>query len=177
VAKPDSIHGDPFGVNIKSRIFTSSLEWTTTSRLSINAGYNYQWINSKAIVDYFFNSVRHPSGNSLYIMTNNFFYVESTARVAPRATLFAAYRINKDNGQGNRVADPAGNPGTLIASYPMSYQSPEAPLAIKLHDRLDWNVGYQYYNYNESTIVGPRPQNYHAHLPYTSLRFYFGRKE
>jgi hypothetical protein len=75
------------------------------------------------------------------------------------------------------VADPTGIPGTLIASYPMSFQSPEARLAIKLHQRLDWNVGYQYYNYNESTIVGPRPQNYHAHLPYTSLRLYFGRRE
>jgi len=179
-SNPSEIAGvsiEDFGVNIKSRIFTSSLDWTTSSRFSVSAGYNYHWINSKAIVDYFFNSVRHPLGNNLYMSRNNFFYVESTARIAPRATLFAAYRINKDNGQGNRVADPAGNPGTLIASYPMSYQSPEARLAIKLHDRLDWNVGYQYYNYNESTIVGPRPQNYHAHLPYTSLRFYFGRKE
>jgi hypothetical protein len=179
-SNPSEIAGvsiEDFGVNIKSRIFTSSLDWTPASRFSISTGYNYHWINSKAIVDYFFNSVQHPFGNSLYIVRNNFFFVETVARIAPRATLFAAYRINKDNGQGNRVADPTGNPGTLIASYPMSYQSPEARLAIKLHHRLDWNVGYQYYNYNESTIVGPRPQNYHAHLPYTSLRFYFGRRE
>jgi hypothetical protein len=179
-SNPSEIAGvsiEDFGVNVKSRIFTSSLDWTTTSRFSVSAGYNYHWVNSKAIVDYFFNGVRHPLGNSLYIMRNNFFYVESVARIAPRATLFTAYRINKDNGQGNRVADPTGNPGTLIASYPMSYQSPEARLALKLLDRLDWNVGYQYYNYNESPIVGPRPQNYHGHLPYTSLRFYFGRKE
>ena len=179
-SNPSEIAGvsiEDFGVNVKSRIFTSSLDWTATSRFSISTGYNYHWVNSKAIIDYFFNSVRHPLGNSLYIMRNNFFFVESVARIAPRATLFTAYRINKDNGQGNRVADPTGNPGTLIASYPMSYQSPEARLAIKLHHRLDWNVGYQYYNYNESTIVGPRPQNYHAHLPYTSLRLYFGRRE
>ena len=179
-SNPTEIAGvslEDFGVNIKSRIFTSSLDWTATSRFSVSTGYNYHWINSKSIIDYFFNSVRHPLGNNLYIVRNNFFFVESVARIAPRATLFAAYRINKDNGQGNRVADPTGNPGTLIASYPMSYQSPEARLAIKLHQRLDWNVGYQYYNYNESTIVGPRPQNYHAHLPYTSLRFYFGRRE
>jgi hypothetical protein len=179
-SNPSEIAGvsiQDFGVNIKSRIFTSSLDWTATSRFSVSAGYNYHWINSKAIVDYFFNSVRHPFGNNLYIVRNNFFFVESVARIAPRATLFAAYRINKDNGQGNRIADPAGNPGTLIASYPMSYQSPEARLAIKLNHRLDWNVGYQYYNYNESTLVGPRPQNYHAHLPYTSLRLYFGRRE
>ena len=179
-SNPSEIAGvslEDFGVSVKSRIFSSSLDWTATSRFSISTGYNYHWIDSNAKLDYFFNNVQHPLGNSLYFVRNNFFFVESVARVAPRVTLFAAYRINKDNGQGNRVADPTGNPGTLIASYPMSYQSPEARLAIKLHQRLDWNVGYQYYNYNESTIVGPRPQNYHAHLPYTSLRFYFGRKE
>jgi hypothetical protein len=179
-ANPSEIAGvslNDFGVSIKSRIFTSSLDWATTPRFSISTGYNYHWINSKSIVDYFFNSIQHPLGNSLYYVRNNYFFVESVARIAPRATLFTAYRINKDNGQGSRVADPTGKPGTLIASYPMSYQSPEARLAIKLHQRLDWNVGYQYYNYNESTLVGPRPQNYHAHLPYTSLRLYFGRRE
>ncbi|HKP80737.1 MAG TPA: hypothetical protein VJT69_01905 [Pyrinomonadaceae bacterium] len=179
-ANPSEIAGvslEDFGVSIKSRIFTSSLDWTVTPRFSVSTGYNYHWINSKAIVDYFFNSVQHPFGNSLYYVRNNFFFIETVSRIAPRATLFAAYRINKDTGQGTRVADPTGIPGTLIASYPMSYQSPEARLAIKLHHRLDWNVGYQYYNYNESTIVGPRPQNYHAHLPYTSLRLYFGRRE
>ena len=179
-ANPSEIAGvslQDFGVSVKSRIFSSSLDWTATSRFSISAGYNYHWINSKAILDYFFNSVQHPLGNSLYFVRNNFFFVESVAHITPRATLFTGYRINKDTGQGNRIADPTGNPGTLIASYPMSFQSPEARLAIKLHHRLDLNVGYQYYNYNESTIVGPRPQNYHAHLPYTSLRFYFGRRE
>jgi hypothetical protein len=179
-SNPSEIAGvslEDFGVSVKSRIFSSSVDWTATSRFSISTGYNYHWINSNAKLDYFFNNVQHPLGNSLYFVRNNFFFVESVARVAPRVTLFTAYRINKDNGQGNRVADPTGNPGTLIASYPMSFQSPEARLAIKLHQRLDWNVGYQYYNYNESTIVGPRPQNYHAHQPYTSLRLYFGRKE
>jgi hypothetical protein len=179
-SNPSEIAGvslEDFGVSIKSRIFSSSLDWAATSRFSVSTGYNYHWINSKAIIDYFFNSVRHPLGNNLYYVRNNFFFIESVARIAPRATLFAAYRVNKDRGQGNRVADPTGNPGTLIASYPMSFQSPEARLVIKLNHRLDWNIGYQYYNYNESTLVGPRPQNYHAHLPYTSLRLYFGRQE
>ena len=179
-ANPSEIAGvslEDFGVSIKSRIFTSSLDWTANSRFSISTGYNYHWINSNSRIDYFFNSVAHPGGFSLYYMRNNFFFVETVAQIAPRVTLFTAYRINKDTGQGNRVADPTGRPGTLIASYPMSYQSPEARLAIKLHHRLDWNVGYQFYNYNESTIVGPRPQNYHAHMPYTSLRLYFGRRE
>ena len=179
-ANPSEIAGvslEDFGVSIKSRIFTSSIDWATTSNLSFSGGYNFHWINSNAVVEYFFNSVQHPFGRSLYYSRNHFFFVESVARLAPRTTLFTAYRINKDTGQGNRLADPTGTPGTLIASYPMSFQSPEARLAIKLHHRLDWNVGYQFYNYNESKLVGPRPQNYHAHLPYTSLRLYFGRRE
>lgn len=166
-----------FGVNIKSRTFTSSLDWTPTSRLSFSTGYNYNWVNSDAVVDYFYNSVRHPSGHSLYFMRNNFFFFDTTAQLFPRVTLYTSYRVNQDNGQGNRFADPTGTPGTLISSYPMNFQSPEARLAIKINRRLDWNLGYQYYNYNESVLVGPRPQNYHAHLPYTSLRLYFGRKE
>jgi len=97
--------------------------------------------------------------------------------VASRATLYISYRINKDTGQGTRVSTPTANPGFLVTSYPMNFQSPEGRLAIKINRRLDWNIGYQYYNYNESALVGPRPQNYHAHLPYTSLRIYFGRKE
>jgi hypothetical protein len=179
-SNPSEIAGvslQDFGVDTKSRIFTSSVDWTPNARVSFSTGYNYNWADSDAVVDYFFNSVRHPLGHSLYFMRNHFFYVDTTAQLVPRVSLFASYRINKDTGQGSRLADPIGAPGNLISSYPMSYQSPEARLAIKINRQLDWNLGYQYYNYRESSIVGPRPQNYHAHLPYMSLRVYFGRQE
>ncbi|MEP6742366.1 MAG: hypothetical protein ABJB61_07690, partial [bacterium] len=166
-----------FGVDVKSRLLTAAIDWAPTSKLSFSTGYNYNWLDSDAVVDYFYNSVRHPLGHSLYFMRNNFFFFDTTAVLAPRITLYASYRVNQDNGQGNRLADPTGTPGTLISSYPMNFQSPEARLAIRVNRHLDWNLGYQYYNYNESALVGPRPQNYHAHMPYTSLRFYFGRKE
>jgi hypothetical protein len=179
-ANPSEIAGvslQDFGVDTKSRIFSSTIDWTPTSRVSFSTGYTHNWVNSDAVIDYFFNSVRHPLGHSLYYMRNNFFYLDTVAVLTPRLSLFASYRINRDNGQGNRLADPTGTPGTLISSYPMNFQSPEARLAIKINRRVEWNLGYQYYNYNESPVVGPRPQNYHAHLPYTSLRIYFGRKE
>jgi len=184
-ANPSEIAGvslTDFGVNVKSRTVTSSVDWLVNSKLSFSTGYNYNWLNSDAVVDYFYQvppaaSVRHPLGHSLYFVRNNFFFLDLTARLSPRVTLFASYRINQDNGQGSRLGDPTGSPGTLINSYPMSFQSPEGRLAIKINRHLDWNLGYQYYNYNESALVGPRPQNYHAHLPYTSLRIYFGRKE
>jgi hypothetical protein len=177
-ANPSEIDGvslTDFGVSIKSRAFTSSLDWTPNAKVSFSTGYNYNWQNSDAIVNYFYNSVQHPAGHSLYYVRNNFFFFNMTAELFPRVTFYAAYRINKDNGQGNRLADPTGNPGYLVTSYPMSYQSPEGRLSIRLTDRVDWNVGYQYYNYRESPLISISPQNYHAHLPYTSLRIYFGR--
>jgi hypothetical protein len=179
-SNPSEIAGvslQDFGVDVKSRLFTAAIDWTPNSRLSFSTGYNYNWVDSDAVVDYFYNSIRHPVGHSLYFMRNNFFYLDTTAVLARRVTLFASYRVNQDDGQGSRLADPTGIPGTLISSYPMNFQSPEVRLAIRINRRVDWNLGYQYYNYSESALVGPRPQNYHAHMPYTSLRLYFGRKE
>jgi hypothetical protein len=196
-ANPSEVAGvsiENFGVDIKSRVFTSSIDWTANSRFQINAGYNYNWLNSNSVIDYVFTPARAgdpfagrhaivsgstiiPFGRALYYMRNSFFFIDTTVRLAPRTTLFTSYRVNHDNGQGTRISDPTGNPGFLVSSYPMTFQSPEVRLAIKLNRRLDWNFGYQYYNYNESQIVGPRPQNYHAHLPYTSLRIYIGRRE
>src|SRR6185295_4577345 len=110
-ANPSEIAGvslQDFGVDYKSRIFTSNIDWTPNSRFSISTGYNYTWVDSDAVVDYFYNSIRHPIGHSLYFMRNNFFFLETTAVLVPRVTLYAAYRVNQDNGQGNQLADPTG---------------------------------------------------------------------
>lgn len=189
-ANPSEIAGvslNDFGVNIRTRTFQSSVDWTATPRLAISAGYNYNWVNSDAVIDYFYQvppaaSVEHPIGHTLYYMRNNYFYFDTTARVNRMMTLYTSYRINQDGGQGNRLSDPTGKPGFLINSYPMNFQTAEGRFAIRLNRHLDWNLGYQYYAYNESDIVNifpasPRAQNYHAHLPYMSLRFYFGRTE
>ncbi len=201
-ANPSEIAGvslSDFGVTLKSRVFTSSVDWMPTSRFSINTGYNYNWVNSDAVIDYFYQvppavSTFHHFGHSLYKQRLNFFFIDTTSRLNSRVTLYTSYRVNQDNGQGDRLSDPTGGTfvssgafttvlgGTLVTAYPMKYQSPEARLAIRLNRRLDWNLGYQYYSYNESKFLNtftfsPRAQNYHAHLPYTSLRLYFGRTE
>jgi hypothetical protein len=174
-SNPSEIDGlslTDFGVDTKSRIFASSVTWSPTSKLSFDTGYNFNYVNSDAAIIFYVSNVRQ-NGTSLYYMRNHFFFFDASAQLNPRVTLYAAYRINKDTGQGDRLASLPN--ALLITSYPMSYQSPEARLAIRLNRWLDWNVGYQYYNYNESRLISPNPQNYHAHLPYTSLRFYFGR--
>ncbi|HEX7176624.1 MAG TPA: hypothetical protein VF240_15270 [Pyrinomonadaceae bacterium] len=174
-----------FGVDIKSRVFTSSVDWTANDKLSFGAGYNYHWQNSDAVIEYAFGpGVPNAGirGHSLYFVRNHYFNFDVSAQPFRRVSVYAAYRVNRDAGQGNRLSNYSA--GEFISSYPMHYQSPEARVSIRLNRRLDWNLGYQYYNYNESRlatynqgtfIISPRPQNYHAHLPYTSLRIYFGR--
>lgn len=179
---------EDFGVETKSRIFASSVDWTANSKLSFNAGYNYHWQNSNAVIEYAFGSGVPNAGirgRSLYFIRNNFFFVDTVAQPFRRVTFYGAYRINKDTGQGSRMSVPGIGTGLLVTSYPMSFQSPEARVAIRINRRLDWNLGYQYFNYNESDrrrveqpfLLSARPQNYHAHLPYMSLRVYFGRNE
>ena len=65
-ANPSEIAGvslEDFGVSIKSRVFTSVVDWVATPRFSIHGGYNYNWVNSNAVVNYFFNGVNHPEGS------------------------------------------------------------------------------------------------------------------
>ncbi len=209
-ANPSEIAGtatSDFGVDLKTRVVTSSVDWMPSSRVTVNFGYNFNWVNSDAVIDYYYQvppaaSVFHHFGHALFYQRNNYFFADVTSRLNRRMTLYTSFRMNKDNGQGNRLSDPAGGTpitggyippggsspvtanlgGTMINSYPMNFVTPEARLAIMLNRHLDWNLGYQYYGYNESDFLktfqsSPRAQNYHAHLPYMSLRFYIGRKE
>ena len=209
-ANPSEIAGvntQDFGVDLHTRVFTSSVDWLPTSRITVNFGYNFNFVDSDSVIDYYYQvppaaSVFHHFGHALYFQRNNYFFADVTSRINRRMTLYTSYHINKDNGQGSRLSDPAGGTpipggvippggsspvtanlgGTLITSYPMNYQTPEARLAIMLNRHLDWNLGYQYFAYNESQFLrtfpgSPRAQNYHAHLPYMSLRVYIGRKE
>ena len=97
-----------------------------------------------------------------------------------RVSIYAAYRFNDDSGQGDRVIT---RPEDIITSYPMTTHQPEVKLAIRVTKNIDWNLGYQYYSYEEIPHFSPfanplvrfPAQNYTAHMTYTSLRFFFGR--
>ena len=109
-------------------------------------------------------------GFSQYYARDHYAFVDMSAKPFRRLSLYASYRISRDKGQGGRVSTAIQN---FITSYPMQYLSPEVRAAIKLTRNIDWNIGYQYYDYRDSQTP---TQNYRAHLPYTSLRIYFGSR-
>ena len=173
ITSPNVPFGTPPGaldVNVKSRHFTSSVDWTPNGQFSLSGGYTHMRVTSIAGILLPISGQRRV-GESQYYSRDNFFFINAFVRPTSRVTLYAGYHINKDEGQGDRVS-PSNV--ILIDSYPMSFQSPEARLTLKLHRTVDWNVGYTYYNYKDTFFP---IQNYHSHLPYTSLRIYFGRGE
>lgn len=188
-SNPSAIDGvslEDFGVDVKSRVFASSADYAPNARLSFSGGYNYNWVNSDSVIRYTYAvpPAAVPAngaitGHALYYVRNHYLHLDTTAQPFRRVTFFASYRINRDLGQGDRVSNMPG--GLYVASYPVSYQSPEARLSFRLNRRLDANFGYQYYNYNESDFVqvgtNVPAQNYHAHAPYASIRLYFGQAE
>ena len=173
ITSPNVPFGTPaeaLDVNVKSRHFTSSIDWTPNNKFSLSSGYTHMRVTSIAGILLPISNQRRV-GESQYYSRDNFFFFNAFLRPTSRLTFYAGYHINKDNGQGDRVS-PSNV--ILIDSYPMAFQSPEARVTFKLNRMLDWNVGYTYYNYNDRFFSS---QNYHSHLPYTSLRIYFGRGE
>jgi hypothetical protein len=180
--------------NIKTRIYSGSVDWTPRPEFTLSSGYTYHHQTSGVDVilpvgvpD--FPTTRYLLGFSSYFLRDSYFFFDATVQPVNRISFYVSYRFDNDNGQGDRVIT---RPQDIITSHPIRFHMPEARLAIKLTRNIDWNLGYQYYSYDEkqfinpfattsttSTILVPQrvsPQNYTAHLPYMSLRIYLGRR-
>lgn len=162
----DEIPPREFGADINNRIYTGSFDWTPVSQLSLSTGYTYQHLTSETAILYPLGSVR-LIGISKYFVRDHYAFFDVAARPVDRLSIFASYRISKDNGQNEFSALPQN----FFTSYPLQLQSPEVRVAFRITKNIDWNFGYQYFDYKErfQTL-----QDYRAHLPYTSLKIYFG---
>jgi hypothetical protein len=158
-----------FGADINTRIFSSSVDWTPSDKFNLTSGYSFFHIGSEASIIFFLNSVK-TQGLARYFMNDHFAFLTAYYEPHPRVRLYAGYRIHNDRGEGDRGSTPT----LLISSFPYQFESPEVKISVKLHKNVDWIAGYQYYDYKEKFVNN---QFYQVHLPYTSLRIYFGRGE
>ncbi|MFI5174190.1 MAG: hypothetical protein ACHQKY_05000 [Terriglobia bacterium] len=161
-----TLGGQNFGVDAKGRIFSASADFTPSSKFSLTTGYTYNRLTSDSSIIFFLSGVQ-TTGDSLYFLRDHYFFFNSHVQIHPRVGLSFGYRIEKDKGQGDQIAS---SPSQLISSYPLQFHSPEVRLTIKLHEHVDWNAGFQRFDYKEKFLNN---QNYRANLPYTSLRLYF----
>lgn len=188
--------------NVRTRVFSAYVDYVPDPRWTLSTGYTYNYMSSKTdtVVPLSLNAAQPPNpvgnlgflrGFSEFYMKDNYFFVDLSGQPINRVSLYASYRYNNDRGQGSRVTTLMER---FLSSYPFTSHTPEFRLAIRLTRNIDWNLGYQYNDYKESLQLGyfpfnelvntnviptnatfPTNQNYRAHLPYTSLRIYFGR--
>ncbi len=159
--------GTPFGATVKNRFYSGNVEWTPMDKVQVSSGYTYHHLTSDTAIIVPVATGR-VLGYSQYFMRDHYGYLDISVKPIKRVSFYASYRINRDKGQGSRFSSL---PQFIITSYPMNYTSPEFRAAIRLTRNVDWNIGYQYFNYQDSQTSS---QNYRAHLPYTSLKIYFG---
>lgn len=156
-----------FAADVKNRTFSGNVDWTPVDKLSLSGGYTYNHLTSETAIIVPISGQR-LEGLSRYFVRDHSVYVDVSARPIKRVSFYAAYRINNDRGQDIFSTRPQD----IFTSYPMTFQSPEVRVAVRVTRNIDWNVGYQYYDYKEKF---QSTQDYRAHLPYTSLRIYFGK--
>jgi hypothetical protein len=187
--------------NVRTRVFSTYVDYVPAARWTLSTGYTYNYLSSQTdtVVPLALNAAQPPNpvgnagflrGFSEFYIKENYFFVDLSAQPMDRVSLYAGYRYNNDIGQGNRAATQMER---FLSSYPFRSHNPELRMAIKLTRNLDWNLGYQYNRYDEKLQFGyfpynnlvntniipanatyPTNQNYRAHMPYTSLRIYFG---
>lgn len=160
-----------FIANTKSRILSIYFDWTPVQKLSLTAGYTFQ--RQTSVTDIVINTGTLVRGSSQFFIRDHHGFFDISAQPTKRVSIFASYQRNEDFGQGNRTAALP----ILITSYPFKLSTAEGRIAIRLTKNIDWNIGYKYIEYNErlQPLSVGAPQDYHANLPYTSLRFYFGK--
>ena len=156
-----------FGAVVKQRVYSGSVDWEASDKFAVNAGYTYRHVTANTAIQVRVGTPR-LFGFSQYFVRDNFANVDVSAKPHKRVSFFGSYRINLDRGQGTRFS---ALPQFIITSYPMKMDSPEFRIAFRITRNVDWNVGYQYFKYRDDQTPS---QNYKAHLPYTSLRIYFG---
>ncbi|MBS1824995.1 MAG: hypothetical protein JST93_06715 [Acidobacteria bacterium] len=161
-----------FAHSARSRQYAYDASWAPSSWLSFDAGYSKLHLDTLTGIAYFAASRLVEGSRSLYISNIHGVNFGLRAAIRKRADLYLGYSLTKDTGDGRAFPITNTDAFYLAQTFPLSYQSPQARLSVRLHNRLRWNLGYQHYAYREefSTLTY---QNYRAHTGYTSLLWSF----
>jgi hypothetical protein len=143
--------------------------------MSFDFSYSKLHLDTRGGIAYFADFNLVTGEQSLYI--SNIHHGNATVHftLGSRADLFIGYSRVQDTGDGRSTPFGAGVGTSLpalqaVQTFPLAFESPLARVSVRLHERLRWNVGYQYYRYQEDFSS---TQNYRANTGYTSLLWSF----
>jgi predicted porin len=155
-----------------ARTYSADASWNVRSWVSVDASYTRLHLDTLGGIDYFAGApAQQLTGTSIYISNIHAANLGLRFALSKRADLYAGYNITKDTGDGRTTqsTDPFYNAQT----FPLTYQSPLFRLSVRITEKLRYNVGYQYYGYNEQFGLFSTYENFHANTGYTSLLWSF----
>ncbi len=157
----------------RSRDYTASASWNPRGRFSLDANYARMHLDTASGIAYFVRFALQQ-GRSIYISNIHSGNLGGHLSLG-RADLYVGYSIVQDTGdpRAPSVFDATAILAGAPQAYPLRYQTPLARLSVRLHEKLRWNAGWQFYSYGEDTMLFGIYQNYRAHTGYTSVLWSF----
>jgi hypothetical protein len=155
----------------KARTYSIDTTWTPGNWLALDAGFSRTHLYTVGGIAYFLNQQIVNSQTSLYLSNINSAYFGARLNIKGRADVYLGYTRVQDVGDGraNSLGSGIGSPLPLfeaVQTFPVTFQSPQVRLSVKLNGKLRWNAGYQYYGYGQQFSAA---QNYRANTGYTSI--------
>jgi hypothetical protein len=166
-----------------SRNYNANASWVVSNSLSIDASYNKIHLDSAGSLAFFAGSgnqnTLYRNYASLFISNLHSVNVGTRFTAGKRTILYLGYNITKDTGDGRAgavpvtVTDPIQQVFSAVQTFPLSYQSPQARISIRILPKVQWNLGWQLYRYRQAFTVLSYLPNYHANTGFTSVAWSF----
>ncbi len=163
-----------------ARTYSANASWMAKSWVSLDASYNKLHLDTIGGIDFFAGSpiAQEITGmQSIYISNIHAGNLGLRFALSKRADLYLGYNITRDTGDGR--SSLATQPTAIqqvfynVQTFPLTYQSPLFRLSVRINEKLRYNLGYQYYGYNEQFGLFSTYENFHANTGYTSLLWSF----
>ncbi|HZL57437.1 MAG TPA: hypothetical protein VFC21_10165, partial [Bryobacteraceae bacterium] len=162
----------------RARNYSADASWNARKWVSLDATYSKLHLDTIGGIDFFASTIpnavisQEVTGmQSIYVSNIHGANLGLRFVLSPRADLYVGYNITKDTGDGRASLVPQssaiGQVFYNVQTFPLTYQSPLFRLSVKLTAKLRYNLGYQYYGYNEQFGLFSTYENFHASTGYT----------
>jgi hypothetical protein len=163
-----------------ARTYSADASWNARSWVSLDATYSKLHLDTVGGIAFFAGApfAQEVTGmESIYISNIHAANLGLRFALGRRADLYLGYNITKDTGDGRSSEatqpTPIGQVFYNVQTFPLTYQSPLFRLSVRLTEKLRYNLGYQYYGYNEQFGLLSTYENFHANTGYSSLLWSF----
>ena len=158
-----------------ARNYSGGIAWTPRDWFALDATYSKLHLNTAGGIAYFANAQFIQGAQAIYISNLHVANLTAHFDLRKHADLLVGYSHTQDTGDGRETPVGAGIGSALPAfqaaqTFPLTFHSPMARLSIPITRRFRWNLGYQYYGYNEHFYYA---EDYRAHTGYSSVLWNF----